>query len=297
MPRFRHFLISLISHGLLVFLAFRLLSPIKSGIQILSSPSQVVEIVESPRSTPAQAIHAGTKKPRTARSGGPPIRPPLAQLGLPLYQQGPLSEDPSAEAPENERQELLPGKGYGGGGGTRAATNKNYSLYQYLYQRIEAQLTYPSEIREAGHSGTVVARLNFDVDGRYSREQSVYSSSNAYLRVHVIRLVRKALEEAVPGNLNRLRRPFLLNCSFRFAISQHADQKVNDSQKLIVGAHLYFFRSFYKSKLEWELGPLRGLGIFAGGLDPLWFLRKGEELLSDKSKFDPLQKYRDDPEW
>ena len=51
------------------------------------------------------------------------------------------------------------------------------------------------------------------------------------------------------------------------------------------------------SKLEWELGPFSGLGIFAASFNPLWLLEKGKDLFSHKAKIEPLQRYRDDPEW
>ena len=93
------------------------------------------------------------------------------------------------------------------------------------------------------------------------------------------------------------RQSLILKCSFRFLFSQNGDQDLVEEQKFVVGSHLFFYRSFYRSVLEWQLGPLKGLGPFSVGLDPSWLLEKGGGLFSHRAKIDPLEKYRDDPDW
>ncbi|MBI4926088.1 MAG: hypothetical protein HY843_09205 [Bdellovibrio sp.] len=87
-----------------------------------------------------------------------------------------------------------------------------------------------------------------------------------------------------------------INCSFRFDINYHGDADTIASQKWLSGNNLFFYKTFAKAVLSWKLGPLSGLGPGVG-LNPLWFIEQAKQLFSKKAKIDPLQKYRDDPEW
>ncbi len=197
---------------------------------------------------------------------------------------------------EGNPSDLLDGTGFQAGNSYKSATDKNVTLYHYIYQAIDNNLTYPSEFIDAKFQGTVVTQIYFDQTGAYLRSNSKFQSPHPYLKIHVIRTLRKGLVNAVPEAINKIRKPFFLNCSFRFYFTENGNQDLVKSQKFIVGNQLFFYRSVHKSALEWDLGPLHGVGPLAN-LNLLWFFEKGHDLLSKKVKFSPLEKYQDDPEW
>jgi len=187
--------------------------------------------------------------------------------------------------------------GLGQDDGVQIVKDRNIGLYEFIYQQIDSNLVYPSEFVSAQIEGTVESKLYFDQNGKYQRSKSEFRTPYDYLRVLILRTLRRALAEAVSDQVNKLKKPFYLHCVFRFYIVQNNDQGLIQAQKMITGNSLTFYRSFYKSKLEWELGPFQGLGPFAVGFSPLWIFEKGKDLISKRIKVDPLEKYRNDPEW
>ncbi len=180
------------------------------------------------------------------------------------------------------------------------AESEGAGLYQYLYGRIDDQLTYPEEFKNARIEGRVHARVAFSPDGRYLRELSSFSSESPYLRVHVIRMLRRAFaDHRFPeGFAKLLSRNVILDCFFHFQITEHDFESVKSTMKLLNGTEMSFYRNFFSSKLQWELGPLSGMApIPVVNFNPLWVVKKAADALSNKAKFDPLQKYRDDPEF
>jgi hypothetical protein len=64
------------------------------------------------------------------------------------------------------------------------------------------------------------------------------------------------------------------------------------------GRGLSFYRVNLVSPLDWNLGPLSGYGVSpVVGINPLWFVDAIGNLIHPKAKIDPLDKYRDDPDW
>ena len=216
-------------------------------------------------------------------------RVPLKNLGISFLG---LAKKELQSFPSDNGSETL-----SGGDAFQAVSDPNYALYQFIYQTIDSQLTYPQEFTDAGFQGTVYAKLYFDENGKYDRSQSEFQYIDSYLKVNVIRALRKIQDNPVPKVLNKLNKPFYLNSSFHFYQTENGNKTFTQYKKLILGHQLFFYRSNARSKLQWDLGPLHGFGPIGIGLDILWFLKKGEELLSKKVKIDPLQKYRDDPEW
>jgi hypothetical protein len=118
--------------------------------------------------------------------------------------------------------------------------------------------------------------------------------------VHVIRLLNQAFEghEFPPGFSRLFTRNVVLDCVFHFAFTENDNERVKSTMRLLNGTEMMFFRNFFKSKLEWEIGPLSGIApIPFASLNVLWFVDKAKDALSNKAKIDPLQKYRDDPDF
>ena len=207
----------------------------------------------------------------------------------------------AAEGPgESETgQDLLDNTGMRGESALKAAQDKNIGLYQYLYRRIDAILTYPSEIHSIWKQGAVKARIHFNAKGEYVREKSQFQAMDDFLRVLILRTLRRALVDEIPSGINHTGKAFDIHCSFIFAITQNGDQDLAEAQRFILGNKLFFYRFVYKSKLQWQAGPLSGLGGFGVGFNPLWLVEKGLDLFSTKTKakISELDKYRDDPEW
>jgi hypothetical protein len=114
------------------------------------------------------------------------------------------------------------------------------------------------------------------------------------LKIHIIRVLRKLFSVEVLNFKVSNPKEIVVHCFFQFSFHSLRDETPDSVQKknLLLGNKLFFYRSIYKSKLAWDLGPLHGSGP-AVGIDPFWFGR----LFSKKAKIDPLEKYRNDPEW
>jgi hypothetical protein len=176
------------------------------------------------------------------------------------------------------------------------ATDPSYRLHRYIYDRINSQLLFPSELREAGLQGKVNSQIYFDSQGHYIRARSSFQSDNPYFKVLVIRVLRQALSEQLPRTVYRIKTSFELKCSFSFALTEQGNAELAETQRGMVGKSLFFYRNFHHTILAWNVGPFSGTGPTLG-FNPVWLFQKGSEIFSKKAKIEPLQKYRDDPEW
>ncbi len=238
-----------------------------------------------------------TARPRERAPSRPIKKIELGDLGF----QGQLGLHGQTGARERTTQASDPRFGLGGGGGARMmAESRDTSVFQELYRRIDANVTYPSELRQQGIEGVVTAQLAFSREGKFLKEQStVENGASNYLRVVVARALRKAMADELPETMKKnLTAPFTLDCTFRFEFTEGDAAALKAANKLIAGNSLFFYRNFHHSRLQWEVGPLSGLlPVPALGINPAWFAEKVAGLFSNKSKVDPLQPYRDDPEW
>jgi hypothetical protein len=256
-------------------------------IELTPKPSQ--------NSVTSQVQRAQTRKP-PQRANQNPV--PLKNLGIPFPHQTHHPENRAAtKSPSQLTGKLLHGSGFSGGNAYQVLTDKHLTLHKYIYQAIDNNLTYPSEFQDARIQGRVVAKIYFNPRGEYVRSQSQFESSQRYLNVHTIRTLRKVFAEPLPPSVKRPQGAFVVHCAFRYLLQQYEDTDLKKSEKLIVGDHLFFYRSAYQSSLEFDVGPIKFLGPLAQGIDPTWFYKMGEKLFSNKATIDPLQKYRDDPDW
>jgi hypothetical protein len=173
------------------------------------------------------------------------------------------------------------------------------ALYRRIFERIDQFLVYPAEFKAAKISGSITAHLVFSRDGIYLRPQSRFDATSNYLKVEVLRALRKAFAEALPAELMKgvESRQLEVSCYFLFAITEGNEASARDEREWMSAGHLSFYRNYHHSVLQWELGPLSGLGPMPVGLDPSWFVRKIQEATTNKAKIDPLERWRNDPEW
>jgi hypothetical protein len=175
-----------------------------------------------------------------------------------------------------------------------AREGREFSAVGRLRSRIETHLTYPSELKTQGIQGEVEAKVRFGPNGEYlERETERSLRGPPFLRVLVARTLRAALEEPAA----RLPDGFALEARFKFLIAEGDDETIREAGNFALGRSLSFLRVHHESALEWELGPLSGLGPFTLGLDLSWAPRKIIEAASDRVEFDPLDSYRQDPAW
>jgi hypothetical protein len=257
--------------------------------------------------TTAPLAPVGDGKPaRKSRGGGAKKEPPpstlkLSDLGIgwTRSQEGtnlPLGIEPqSGEGTTDEA-------GDGSGEGTILGVMKNTSRFEILYNRIDEGLYYPEEFVDAGIEGNVTVQLSLAPDGTYQKRFSKVDSSSNFLRVFVLRILKKTLNEPLPSTFAQAGRNTRLRLLFQFEATRKENamdasgKALDGSTKLGVrGDHLAFYRA---GRLvgQWKLGPVGGYGPGIG-LDAGWLWDKVSELGSKKADIDPLDTYRQDPDW
>jgi hypothetical protein len=192
------------------------------------------------------------------------------------------------------------GEALGAGGGF--TSGKEDLLHREIYDRIDHFLTYPHEFKEKGFTGTVKAKLYIDSEGNYLRERSVFTGDNPYLRVHVIRVIRQALLEAIDKKLLAGRKSLTVDCTFRFAFRAAHNLLFSASRRYSLNDGLIFYREDLLEK-RYESAPSTAFGRTTQGS----FLRAdffsmsfedfGALFSKKKAKAEPLDVYRDDPDW
>jgi hypothetical protein len=174
--------------------------------------------------------------------------------------------------------------------------DKELPLYRYVYDRINGNLSYPVELIAKKMKGNVSGVLNFSARGEFQEEKSRFNADSSFLKVAVVRAIRHAFRENIPSQIVGHGGGFEVSCQFVFEIVEHQDETLIAARQGMMGKKLSFYRSFEQSVLEWQLGPLSGLGPFAS-LDVTWFPRIIGDAFSKKAKIDPLDNYRDDAAW
>lgn len=255
------------------------------GLEPAPEPRVAYQEVELRRSTAPRAPRL--KKTRTARASGraTPRKGPARQAGDLRFARLPLP--PADGGTVNEP---------GANGVSRFIPANEY---RFIYQIIDQNLTYPFELRQRDIQGRVVLRLSFTKEGVLLRDRTeVVSASSNYLRVHVQRMLRKLFLDPLPKPQRTFTGPFTLVCSFHFERTEHNEADLIAARRFIQKNNLYFYRQEHHSKLQWQLGPVSGLGIVpALGVDLGGAFDQVGRLFSSRTKKDPLARYRDDPEW
>ncbi len=228
----------------------------------------------------------------------------MKDLGLGGFANGlPVASGRAAEAGGGDPG-VAEGDGEGGRGGNILGQMKGIVGYHYIYDRIDEALDYPSELKEAGIGGVVRAELFFSPEGKFLTRASRIESGSRFLRVLVIRLLRHVFAGNLPATFTRGGRAVRCRCLFEFELIKGDDFALDTGTAVsgigVMGNHLAFHRTAGVFG-EWKLGPFAGniRSLMSGALavDPGWFVDQAEKLTSNKARIDPLQKYRDDPDW
>lgn len=267
-------------------------------------PVAIDALVEETRVPPG---HAGTGRrggaggpaARGARSRGSRPGLSLSDLGIGWARRGDVLVPRGVERGLVGDSEADPatqeGDGIGGRGGNVLGQLKGAVDYERLHDALDAVLDYPAALQDASIEGDVRAEIVIDRDGRFRKDASRFESSSRYLRVHVLRVVRRALAERFRHH--RRGEPLRFRALFRFSL-ERAGAPFSDESDGVVGNFLSFRRQSSKLFGQWDLGPLTGYGpAMAVAVNPEWFLDRARDLTSKKARVDPLETYRRDPDW
>jgi hypothetical protein len=176
------------------------------------------------------------------------------------------------------------------------AEGKASPFFRYVYETIDKNLMYPDELIAKKETGSVIAHIVFSEEGAYLEEETRFETASSYLRVVAARTLRKAFKNSVPKQKWLFRKRTEVTCQFRFEITEHNDPNLAKSKNLAIANQMTFYRHSQRSLLQWDAGPLHGLGPFVGA-DILWIPKGIFELFSKKAKIDPLENYRNDRAW
>jgi hypothetical protein len=176
--------------------------------------------------------------------------------------------------------------------GSQAASFRQMTFYlsfQRLHDKIDPNLFYPGILAYYGHQGTVNGRMK--MSGRGCGDGWISLKGNAYLRIYVKQLFRLVCKpEFLKGVLGA--EEHTVDFSFAFVLRDEATKLLLEGDRQFVhGNVLGFYRSIPKSKLEWHLGPFRGLlGVPLVNIDFMWVYEQWTKGIDHK---DLLDKYRE----
>jgi hypothetical protein len=262
-------------------------------LPVLVRRSVLIEIAQAPRQSSKSASS------QTSSKSKPTHAPPsfqLKDLGVKYGWQlqvrpygGPNAEPNPAR--ESDRGQL--------NSSDVVKEGKESPLFRLIRDQVENHLAYPAELKEKGIQGTVTGAVVFS-KGQFVEDQTRLQSDSAYLRVAVMRALRKAFRESLPEKYWQLASDregrLEVQCRFIFETVEHDEEKKSHDLQAVSGHALAFYRTYVHSALQWQLGPLSGLGPLVS-LNVLWLPEKIGELFSKKAEIDPLDSYRDDPAW
>lgn len=73
--------------------------------------------------------------------------------------------------------------------------NQNWSYYKEIYKRIDSNLMFDSILAQYSHFGRVYVEFKVNDEGLFSLEDLKTDSSDAILKVHVLRAIKKSLNK------------------------------------------------------------------------------------------------------
>jgi hypothetical protein len=172
-------------------------------------------------------------------------------------------------------------------------------IFRCIFDRLNENFIFPTEFADAGIDGTAKTTLVFSSNGELIKSRSDVNTLSNYVKVDVWRALRQAFVQPLPHKLLTTPGELVIHAEFILQItSEGRNSPTGPSRQLLAGTHMIFYRSRFSSKMAWSLGPFHGLGIVpAVAIDPGWFVDAFTKLFTKKAVVDPLQNYRDDPDW
>jgi hypothetical protein len=177
---------------------------------------------------------------------------------------------------------------------SRASTNR------FVYEAIDNALDYPTEFIDRKFQGTVEATIRFSPQGEFLKNESEFKSNSRFLRLLVIKALRRAFDSPLPLAQRLQNQRASIKATFNFEISHDEDKsrftkKVSHSVGRLVFERVHHISGPFQleralfAEQTGQTGPM-------ASVDLLWLADNIGDVLSGK-KVDPLQKYRDDPDF
>ncbi len=166
---------------------------------------------------------------------------------------------------------------------------EDYSLFKFLFNKVDANLSYPGVLARNKIQGTVNARFVLNAEGSCDWSYTHISNGDPYLQLYVLDLLKRTCAE----NFKRYtkdRKITNVDMSFQFAISESGDEEYQKKNQILVGNTMTFYRNSHQSVLEWELGPFKGMfPVPAVYLNIPWIQENWERLTKGK---EPLKEFK-----
>lgn len=121
-------------------------------------------------------------------------------------------------------------------------------IIQYVYQKIDQELIYPSHFLFSNVSGITIVDVVFDSKGNFIMEKSIFKGNNNVINSHVKYVLQKAFSLKVPKNLIGYKDYFVVRCSFKYEIIYHTSEELISREKFMAGTYLGFYAYVTKAK-------------------------------------------------
>lgn len=162
--------------------------------------------------------------------------------------------------------------------------------YDRLYEMIDSRVSYPNVLAANQIQGTVNARLIVSPEGKCLWPRTRISSSQEYLRLYVLDVLQSVCRQSLT-RYAKAEGATNLDLSFAFEITEHNEKVLIDAQKKIVGNVFLFYRNSQQSKLQWSIGPFRGMfPIPYVAFDFGWLMENYDRVMHSR---DPLKDFKD----
>jgi hypothetical protein len=319
----RSLVISLVLHAVLFLAALFFLHPRSTFIRPVSTSPVLIEVVES--STSAKTSTSGGASSSHKQRERP--LPQLKDLGVFSQSGAPKSH---ASSYLEEHTEGTEGQGAESPFGfENQVTGKSSPVLSYVFHHVDQFVAFPQEFKDAGISGEVSGKINFDAQGKWVPSPADFHG-NPYLRIYILQRLRNSFADSIPEKIwNADPHPLTVDVHFIFEVvapetvvgaqtgpqfapsadptkfnttdmdgGQSIERQVIAKKQGMYGRKFQFYRVFLSSPLDWKFGPFAGYGIMPTvGIDPGWFVDTVKNIIHPKVKIDPLDHYRDDPDW
>ncbi len=282
------FFVSVAIHGLILLALIRNESP-----ELKPEPVPVViELKEFARSSTAGFSRSQTKKAPKSRgsfSSSPKKKSYFGtsfdQLAEKINSNGTYAGGDSYLKDRKNDNPLAPW----GQGSETFERIEDYSLFKFLFNKVDANLSYPGVLARHKIQGTVNARFVLNAEGSCDWSYTHISNGDPYLQLYVLDLLKRTCAE----NFKRYtkdRKITNVDMSFQFAISESGDEEYQKKNQILVGNTMTFYRNSHQSVLEWELGPFKGMfPVPAVYLNIPWIQENWERLTKGK---EPLKEFK-----
>jgi hypothetical protein len=177
-----------------------------------------------------------------------------------------------------------------GSHGNRFGEVEHFTKFSRLFTEIEGLLQYPHRLGMHGLSDTVNSRLVFDENSNCDWNKTKVGGSQPYFRVYTLALLKKLCALENVQHMHFAKGSFV-DLSFAFLVVGKVEESEQKPPDTIQGNVLLFQRTYFRSPLEYHIGPFQGFLLTpAIGLDFPWIFEHWETWVQGK---DPLREFKE----